>query len=275
VLRFTVTEDGHDALPAIDLDGARVVLGSSPSAQLRLPAEVARDEHVVISDRRWVALAALQVDGATRASGDSGPIGDGVVLSFGALRVEIAPSPTGSIVSPPQRTESLALELVRNVLGSNAAPTLEVQSGPLIGARRSLPPPVATLVIGRGDEATWVILDEDLSRTHAEIRRGWDGVTIQDLDSKNGTKVDGLRVTGATPLHDGALVHLGKVVLRFLDPAEAHLRGGAGTLAAGPIAKRAVAAPPPATRVRSAWPLVLAATIVGVAVAGLAWVLAT
>jgi hypothetical protein len=275
VLCFTVTDDGHPALPAIDLDGTRVVLGSSPSAQLRLPAEVARDEHVVISDGRWVALAALQVDGAARVSGDSGPIGSGVTLAFGALRVAIAPSPTGSIVSPPQRTESLALELVRNVLGSNAAPMFEVQAGPVVGARRSLPPPIATLVIGRGDEATWVILDEDLSRTHAEIRRGWDGVTIRDLDSKNGTKLDGVRLTAEAPLHDGAVVHLGKVVLRFSDPAEAHLRGAAGTLAASPIAKRAVAPPLSAAPSPSPWPFVLAATIAGAAVAGLAWVLVT
>ena len=271
MLRFTVTEDGHDALPAIDLDGARVVLGSSAAAQVRLPAAVARDEHVVISDGRWIALAALEVDGAARASGDSGAIGSGVTLAFGALRVAIAPSPTGSIVSPPQRTESLALELVRNVLGSHAAPAFEVRTGPVIGARRSLPPPIATLVIGRGDEATWVILDEDLSRTHAEVRRGWDGVTIQDLDSKNGTKVGGVRIAAATPLHDGDVIQLGKVVLRFSDPAEAHLRGAPGTLAATPLAKRAVA-PPPASA-RSPWPLVLAATIACVAVAGLAWVL--
>ncbi|MBA3458973.1 MAG: FHA domain-containing protein [Deltaproteobacteria bacterium] len=275
MLRFTVTEDGHDALPAIDLDGARVVLGSSPAAQLRLPAEVARDEHVVISDGRWVALGAVSIDGAARASGDSGPIGTGVTLAFGVLRVAIAPSPSGSIVSPPQRTESLALELVRNVLGANAAPAFEVQTGPRIGARCSLPPPLATLIIGRGDESTWVILDEDLSRTHAEVRRGWDGVTIEDLDSKNGTKVDGTRISAATALHHGAVIHLGKVVLRFSDPAEAHLRGDAGTLAATPLAKRPVALPPPAAPAPSPWPFVLAATIAGAAIAGLAWVLVT
>ena len=84
MLRFTVTDEGHTALPAIDLDGARVVIGSSPSAHLRLPAQVAREEHAVISDGRWIALASLDVDGTSRASGESGPVGSGVTLRFGS-----------------------------------------------------------------------------------------------------------------------------------------------------------------------------------------------
>ncbi len=269
MLRFTVSETGQDALPAVDLDGPRIVIGAAPSAQLRLPAEVARDEHAVLSDGRWVALAPLDADGVARASGESGPIGAGVTLGFGMFRVTIVPAPAGSLASSPAHTASLARELVRGILGANAAPTFVVEVGPVRGAKRELPPPVATLVIGRGDEATWVILDEDLSRTHAEVRRGWDGVTITDLGSKNGTKLDGVEITEPTPLADGMAISLGKVVLRFADPAERHLRGG--TKAVTPRAIRAAPVPP----ARSPWAFVIAATIAGLAVAGLVWVLAS
>ncbi len=263
MLRFTV-----DELPGVDLDGPRIVLGAGPAAQLRLPAAVAREEHVVISQGRWIALAPLDVDGAPRASGDSGPIGAGVTLVFGGLRVAIVPAPAGSLVATPMRTASLALELVRGLLGANAAPSMEVEQGPVRGAKRALPPPESTLVIGRGDEATWVILDEDLSRTHAELRRGWDGVTVRDLDSKNGTRIDGVAITEPRPLHDGMAIQLGNVILRFRDPAERHLRGGS----LPPPAKPSVA-PPVAERSR--WPFVIAAAITALAVVGLAWVIAT
>ena len=279
MLRFAVSEVGPgrgDALPAIDLDAARIVIGSGAGAQLRLPVEVAREEHVVISDGRWIALAAVELDGAARAAGESGPIGAGVMLGFGALRVAIAPAPAGSLVSSPAHTASLALELVRGLLGSNAAPSFEVEKGPVIGAKRTLPPPVATFVIGRGDEATWVILDEDLSRTHAEVLRGWDGVSIRDLGSKNGTKLDGVTIREATPLRDGVTIELGKVVLRFRDPAERHLRGAGGTLPATPAAIRAAPTPAPIpTPRRSPWPFVVATTVAGLAIAGLVWVLAS
>jgi pSer/pThr/pTyr-binding forkhead associated (FHA) protein len=120
-----------------------------------------------------------------------------------------------------------------------------------------------------------VILDEDLSRTHAEVRRGWDGVTITDLGSKNGTKLDGVTITEPTPLADGMVVALGKVVLRFTDPAERHLRGAGGTQPATPRAIRATPLGVAPKRRPSPWPFVIAATIAGVAVAGLVWVLAS
>lgn len=270
MLRFTVTDAAHTPLPPLDLDAARIVLGSSVAAQLRLPAAVAREEHVVISDARWVALAPVTVGGAARSAGDTGPIGDGVTFTFGTLAVAVAPAPAGSSVSPPQRTESLALELVRGMLGSAAAPTFTVETGPIVAARRALAPPPSTLVIGRGDEATWVILDEDLSRTHAEVRRGWDGVSIRDLDSKNGTAVDGSPVTDWTPLHHGALVALGKVIVRFDDPAEAHLRGGPAP--AKPVVRQP--GPVPTSRTPAGrWPIFVAAAIAVVAAAGAVWML--
>lgn len=272
MLRFTVGEVGRTELPPVDLEAPRIVIGSSPAAQLRLPAEVVRAEHAVISEDRWVALAPLEVDGAARVAGESGAIGEGVVLGFGAFRVAITAAPAGSVASLPAHTASLARELVRGILGTNAAPSFVVEVGPVRGAKRALPPPVSTLVIGRGDEAAWVILDEDLSRAHAEVRRGWDGVTIADLGSKNGTKLDGVAITEPTALVDGMTVALGKVVLRFSDPAERHLRGGETKVASPRAIRAAPSAPAPAP---SPWTFVIAAAIAGLAVAGLVWVLAS
>jgi predicted component of type VI protein secretion system len=134
-----------------------------------------------------------------------------------------------------------------------------------VGSKRRLPPPESALVIGRGDDASWVLVDEDLSRLHAEIRRGWDGVRVIDLDSKNGTKLDGIAVgRDGAALRDGALVELGSVVLRFADPAERHLHGG-------PVPAKAAA---PQAAAPSVAPFVIAAFVAGIAVAGIAWVLA-
>ncbi|HEX2691410.1 MAG TPA: FHA domain-containing protein, partial [Kofleriaceae bacterium] len=169
--------------------------------------------------------------------------------------------------------ESLARELVRSLLGEGAAPTLEIERGTGSGTRRALPPPEATFVIGRGDEATWAILDDDLSRVHVEIRRGWEGVTVADLGSKNGTRLDGKKI-GSEPalLRDGATLTLGDIVMRFRDPAERHLRGE-------PPAERALpgAAPrPPITPpVSGAWWFWGFALIAVLALAGLIWILAT
>lgn len=261
MLRATVREEGQPPLPAIDLDDASFVIGSAPSARIRLPAASVRPEHVRIADGRW------RLDGdaeAAAANGGAreGAIGEGVELEVGPYRVHLAPAPAGTAPTPPQRTESLARELMRGLLGDAGTPTLELVRGPGAPSKRSLRPPESTLVIGRGDDAGWIIVDNDLSRLHAEIRRGWDGTRLVDLGSKNGTKLDGTRIAEA-PLHDGAEIELGKIVFRYRDPADRQLAPRA-TPAAAPVA-------PPRSRVV----LVGALAIAALAVAGLVWILAS
>ncbi len=257
MLRAEVSEAGQPPLPAIDVDGD-LVIGSGAAARIRLPASAARDRHVEIAGGTWRALGEVKVGGAVQ---ESGAIGDGVVLEIGGYRVRLAPAPAGAVAAPPQRTESLARELVRSLLGAGAAPTLVVERGPNAGAERPLAPPESVLVIGRGDGAGWVIADADLSKQHAEIRRGWDGMRVIDLDSKNGTRLDGASIREAA-LHDGALLELGNLALRFRDPAERHL--GGRTPAAVPARPR-----------RSPAAFYIALSIMVLALAGMAWVLAS
>jgi hypothetical protein len=288
VRRFAVEIDGA-AMPAIDLADEIVAIGSGASARIRLPAGAARDVHVRIERDRWIAFGAVIVDGEPRVAGDSGELGAGVTFELAGYRVRATRAPIGARASSPQRTASLARELVRGLLGAGSAPGFE-REGAGTGDRRELPPPEATLVIGRGDEADWIILDEDLSRAHAEVRRGWDGVTIRDRGSKNGTLVDGVRTTGdGTPLHDGAIVTMGKVRLRFRDPAERHLRGDAtpGPAPADLTPALVTPTPPPHERSKaqpiavapaaprpSVIPFAIAAAIAVLALAALAYVLA-
>jgi predicted component of type VI protein secretion system len=257
VLRCEVSEVGQPALPAIDVAGG-VVIGSGANAQIRLPAKAAQSAVVRIQDGTWTALADVSVDGATKREGDTGAIADGTTFESGGYTVRVGPAPDGVPPSPPQRTESLARELVRGMLGG-ASPMLIVERGPSSGAKRNVPPPDVTMVIGRGDEATWTIVDEDLSRTHAELRRGWDGTVLRDLGSKNGTRVDGVRVRESIVLHDGALIELGNIALRYEDPAERHLR-----------APSVVTSPP---RAANSTAFVLALVIAVIAIAGLVWIL--
>jgi hypothetical protein len=273
MLRFEISERDQGALPAIDIADNVVVIGSAPPARIRLPADVARGAHVRIDGQTWTLLAEARLGGVIRAAGDSGPLGRGITLELGNYRVRVAAAPTGQPATPPSRTESLARELVRSLLGYGAAPTLEIERGTGVGTRRELPPPEATLVIGRGDEATWVILDEDLSRTHAEVRRGWDGVTVVDLGSKNGTRVDGAPV-GREPieLHDGQALKLGSIVLRFHDPAERHLRGEPPAVRSPlPAAKPAMAS----VRPPKPWLFVVFSAIAVLALVALLWILAS
>jgi len=75
--------------------------------------------------------------------------------------------------------------------------------------------PVA-LSFGRAGDNTAVLDgDEYASSHHARIESQRDGVWLLDLDSTNGTWVNGARMDGRHKLRDGDLVRVGETELRF------------------------------------------------------------
>ena len=73
----------------------------------------------------------------------------------------------------------------------------------------------ARSTVGRSKDADCVLRDPNVSRHHAELRRGSSGEwTIADLGSTNGIKVNGRRV-GSTRLKSGDEVTLGTTTFRF------------------------------------------------------------
>jgi diguanylate cyclase (GGDEF)-like protein len=78
--------------------------------------------------------------------------------------------------------------------------------------------PVANgCILGRSGEATIRIPSDDISRKHAQLAIGPGGDwTVEDLGSRNGTWVNGERVSGAAKIADGDKIELGSgIVLRF------------------------------------------------------------
>jgi DNA-binding winged helix-turn-helix (wHTH) protein len=70
-------------------------------------------------------------------------------------------------------------------------------------------------VIGRGPDANIQIDSPSVSRYHARIVVSADAATLEDLASKNGTYLDGARVTAAVVLSDGNEIRLGSFVFKF------------------------------------------------------------
>jgi hypothetical protein len=70
------------------------------------------------------------------------------------------------------------------------------------------------VVVGRSREADIVVADPNISRRHAELRRGDDGWQIVDLGSTNGIKVNGRRVDQSA-LRPGDQITMGVTDLTF------------------------------------------------------------
>jgi DNA-binding winged helix-turn-helix (wHTH) protein len=85
--------------------------------------------------------------------------------------------------------------------------------------RRRFPLEVGEHVVGR-DPAVEVRLDAPtVSRRHARLVVSADGVSLEDIGSKNGTRCGSHQVTSPAHLADGDTIHIGSVLLTFRLPA--------------------------------------------------------
>ncbi len=141
--------------------------------------------------------------------------------------------------------------------GGGGAPVLGnflVRSGALKGQRLVVKTPVAN--IGRADYNDLVIPDESVSTTHAKLQRREGVWVLVDLDSTNGTFVDGDRVKGESPLAPGATVRFGDISLVFepTDDAAGVAKGGGTRMMEVMKAPAPPPAPKPAPAKRKARP---------------------
>jgi hypothetical protein len=104
-------------------------------------------------------------------------------------------------IGKPQKRE------VRNALVGSLTPDMNPdQSYPLLEPEHT---------IGRAPENAITIADGSVSSKHARILRGESGFVLEDLQSRNGTFVNGEKVTEPRALADGDILRLGKILLTF------------------------------------------------------------
>jgi pSer/pThr/pTyr-binding forkhead associated (FHA) protein len=72
------------------------------------------------------------------------------------------------------------------------------------------------MTIGRSDQADIQVTGDFISRVHARLVSTQDGVTIEDVNSKNGIKVNS-ELTGKRQLKHGDVLALGKLRFTFID----------------------------------------------------------
>jgi hypothetical protein len=131
-----------------------------------------------------------------------------VIRSAGKERQ--APSQDSMILTP---AAAAAAGLGRGP-SQRRAVRLVVQRSPSLGEGDEFPINSAPVTLGRGGQNDLVLTgDEFASARHARIESRGDGVWVQDLDSTNGTYVNGSRVAGAQRLDAGDVLRVGETDL--------------------------------------------------------------
>lgn len=89
---------------------------------------------------------------------------------------------------------------------------LAVVGGPAAGTSIALPA-TGTVVVGRASGCDLSLPDPEVSRRHAELRTGEEGVSLVDAASRNGTVERGFRINRPTELEPGDVFQVGESVV--------------------------------------------------------------
>jgi pSer/pThr/pTyr-binding forkhead associated (FHA) protein len=132
------------------------------------------------------------------------------VLRAAARDLRVAPQESFVMAPAQARAAGLAPE----------APTprarLVVVASPTLERGRSFEAGPVPLSIGRARDNTAALHGDDFaSAHHARVEAQRDGIWLIDLDSTNGTFVNGERMNGRHRLHEGDVVRIGQTELRF------------------------------------------------------------
>jgi pSer/pThr/pTyr-binding forkhead associated (FHA) protein len=115
-----------------------------------------------------------------------------------------ATAPPAPAAAPPQLPQAAN---AKTVATTRTASRLVITSGAKAGTQ--LPLTQEQLTIGRSSESGLVIRDDYTSTHHAKLMLWGDEWMLQDLDSTNGTFLDGVRVTVPTRIPLNTPVRIG------------------------------------------------------------------
>lgn len=131
-------------------------------------------------------------------------------LTVDPFAVEEAPAAPAPVAAAPEA----AVAAAETVVTPPPPPPAPVVQWVLVWPGGVVPIGDTALVIGRSKDCDVPLADGNVSRRHAEIGRSADGFMLRDLDSTNGTTVNGRRVKSAT-VGEGDEIMLGTSTLRI------------------------------------------------------------
>ena len=225
--------DGSYISQQVALSRQVILLGRERDNDILLEAELASRYHAELHLEHGRAY--LKDCGSMNGTSVNGqrvwglaPLQHGDVLDIGGQRfryedaLALPGSPAKALLSAPRSeaphlAETAALPALAAPPGRGAPAVpgrLIVSGGPNAGSTFEVQGSLVT--IGRDSGCEVVIPDSSISRRHAQLVRQESGLYVHDLGSRNGTAVNGQRLSAPHRLADGDTLTVGNIPLRYV-----------------------------------------------------------
>lgn len=197
----------------IDIDRWETSIGKSRANDVVLPLDSVSRFHAVIAKKRsdWVitdtfSKNGIQVNG--KQVDGKAVIADGDIITIGSVPLKFLCAEAISSVSKSQiRTAART----GNTSGVAYAVLVDVKSHKPVYLKKK------DVLIGRGDDADIQLANQTVSAHHARIHMTSKGWALSDLDSHNGTKLNGRYITQPQLIFDEDMITFGDRVFIFYE----------------------------------------------------------
>ncbi|MCD7872066.1 MAG: FHA domain-containing protein [Clostridiales bacterium] len=193
----------------IDIDHWETSIGKSKSNDIVLPLPSVSRFHAVISkkSRDWVITDTFSKNGITvngKKIEKKATLEDGDVIKIGSVGLKFECADALSSATKKQ---------IRSNAGTSVAYAVLVD----VKTRKPLYLKRNDVLIGRGEQCDIRILADTVSSEHARIYKTTKGWAIRDLDSHNGTQLNGRFLTQTQLIFDEDTVTFGDRVFIFYE----------------------------------------------------------
>ncbi|MDP6451949.1 MAG: FHA domain-containing protein [SAR202 cluster bacterium] len=202
---WLVVRSGMKPGKVLDIDGDKVVVGSSMGSEIRLEHDSVGESHALIKENDGMYTVA---DLGTRTgTWVNDKLQSGIVLkddsriTIGTTRLSLSLNYGNVKNGDSEETQ---------IIGG----TLFVKAGANIGESFQLGPG-DTVIGSEPGESGFALEDRTVSKRHVMIRVMSRVCRLYDLGSTNGTDVDGKTIDGVA-LKDGDVIKFGKIEVRFV-----------------------------------------------------------
>lgn len=218
----------------LEFDQPKIIIGRKAGSDVMIPLSTVSRQHAIIfsSEGQWFIKDLNSTHGTycndvVIGGGSERQLNDGDTISIvhATISVHFLNTSDAADTASRESTSFVAREAVKNALNEDAQEaSLRVENGSSAGELFSIPQKFSEALLGRGSACEFRIQDSSISREHAQLSREWDDVWIEDLKSKNGTYVNGVRLEQKQILADGDTLRLGKIELVFSNQSERLMR---------------------------------------------------